>query len=56
LATADYIDELSTISVYIHQSVKEASDDFYNELRRKNYVTPTSYLELVKTFIAYLKN
>jgi dynein heavy chain len=56
LAINDYIEELSNISVFIHQSVKTASDDYYNELRRKNYVTPTSYLELVKTFISYLKN
>ena len=52
----NYIDELSTISVFIHESVKKASDDFYEELRRTNYVTPTSYLELVKTFIGYLKH
>lgn len=27
-----------------------ASDDFYSELRRRNYTTPTSYLDLVKTY------
>jgi dynein heavy chain len=26
------------------------SEDFYNELRRRNYTTPTSYLDLVKTY------
>jgi dynein heavy chain len=30
--------------------VSLASDDFYAELRRKNYTTPTSYLDLIKTY------
>lgn len=38
------------MSVKIHNSVSEASDQFYEELRRKNYTTPTSYLDLVKTY------
>jgi dynein heavy chain len=50
------IEQLSKITVYIHNSVQDASDKFYDQLRRKNYVTPTSYLELVKTFIKYLKH
>jgi dynein heavy chain len=36
--------------VEIHNSVSSASDDFYAELRRKNYTTPTSYLDLIKTY------
>jgi dynein heavy chain len=31
------------------------SDKFYAELRRKNYVTPTSYLELLKLYIDMMK-
>jgi len=34
----------------IHQSVEQMSTRFLNELRRYNYVTPTSYLELLSTF------
>ncbi|TYZ61500.1 hypothetical protein PybrP1_006824 [[Pythium] brassicae (nom. inval.)] len=34
----------------IHQSVERASAQFYDQLRRYNYVTPTSYLELLYTF------
>lgn len=34
----------------IHQSVEQASVLFFNQLRRYNYVTPTSYLELLHTF------
>lgn len=36
--------------VEIHRSVADASDRFYEELRRKNYTTPTSYLDLLKTY------
>jgi len=45
------IAELAEITVFIHNSVTEGSEQFYNELRRYNYTTPTSYLELVKTFV-----
>lgn len=37
--------------VYIHQSVERKSREFYEELRRYNYVTPTSYLELLMCFL-----
>lgn len=35
---------------YFHQSTIESSHKFYNHLKRKFYVTPTSYLELIVTF------
>lgn len=35
---------------HFHQSVRGLSDKFYDMLRRKNYTTPTSYLELILTF------
>lgn len=43
------------MSLEIHESVKQQSDEFYEELRRKNYTTPTSYLELIKTYLDMLK-
>lgn len=49
------LDVLSNASVQLHQTVREASEDYFTELRRKNYVTPTSYLELVATFVEELK-
>ena len=36
--------------VAIHQSVAKESRRFLNELSRHNYVTPTSYLELLGIF------
>jgi dynein heavy chain len=50
LGITEHLDNLCNISVQIHTSVSEASDQFYEELRRKNYTTPTSYLDLVKTY------
>lgn len=41
--------------VNIHQSVAETSKQFLAELSRHNYVTPTSYLELLGTFSRLLK-
>jgi len=34
----------------IHQSTIKLSERFLAELERHNYVTPTSYLELISTF------
>jgi len=35
---------------HFHQSVRTLSEKYYAILRRQNYVTPTSYLELILTF------
>eukprot|EP00118_Oscarella_pearsei_P019988 m.215265 g.215265 ORF g.215265 m.215265 type:complete len:3605 (+) comp39831_c0_seq13:113-10927(+) len=39
---------------HFHQSVRLLSEKYFNSLRRHNYVTPTSYLELILTFKALL--
>ncbi|XP_043945444.1 dynein axonemal heavy chain 3 [Protopterus annectens] len=41
---------------YFQENVKELSEKFYSTLRRHNYVTPTSYLELILTFKALLNS
>lgn len=40
---------------HFHKSVEKLSRKYYTALRRHNYVTPTSYLELLKTFRGLLK-
>ncbi|XP_044001453.1 dynein axonemal heavy chain 7-like [Aphidius gifuensis] len=35
---------------YFHISTQQLSDEFFIRLGRKNYVTPTSYLEMINTF------
>ena len=37
------------------KSVEEKSKEFASTLGRHSYVTPTSYLELIKTFLNLLK-
>ena len=39
----------------VHKAVATASAEYLTSLRRYNYVTPTSYLELLATFKAVLK-
>jgi dynein heavy chain len=45
-------DEEGVIEMFrvIHQSVETKVDEFYEEYRRKSYVTPTSFLELLTTY------
>lgn len=44
--------ENSAVAMFkeIHLTVEKMSSDFYEMLRRRNYVTPTSYLELLGSF------
>jgi dynein heavy chain len=39
----------------IHTSVEEISVKFWDELRRKVYTTPKSYLDLIKLYLNTLK-
>jgi len=39
-----------TMCKHFHESVRLMSQKYYDTLRRHNYVTPTSYLELILTF------
>ncbi|XP_055994863.1 dynein axonemal heavy chain 3 [Sorex fumeus] len=41
---------------YFQETVKTMSIDYYNTLLRHNYVTPTSYLELILTFKTLLNS
>jgi dynein heavy chain len=54
LGIADVQHELCQICVKIHSSVSEISGRFFDELRRHNYTTPTSYLELINIYTGML--
>jgi len=43
------------MSVKIHKDAIVKSEQFYEELRRRNYVTPTSYLELMKLYFDMMR-
>lgn len=38
----------------IHTSVEEKAEEFYQRLRRKIYITPKSYLDLISLYIKQL--
>ncbi|PVD24893.1 hypothetical protein C0Q70_15383 [Pomacea canaliculata] len=42
--------EMVAMCKHFHQSVRALSVTYYETMRRQNYVTPTSYLELIKNF------
>ncbi|XP_040829844.1 dynein heavy chain 3, axonemal isoform X1 [Ochotona curzoniae] len=48
--------EVVSMCKYFQETVKKLSVDYYNTLRRHNYVTPTSYLELILTFKTLLNS
>ena len=50
-------DEEACIELFkiIHQSVEVKSEEFKESMRRINYVTPTSYLELLNMYKKILK-
>ncbi len=54
LGLADVQTELCQICVTIHSSVSDISVRFFDELRRYNYTTPTSYLELISSYTSML--
>ncbi|KAJ3217583.1 Dynein heavy chain 7, axonemal [Dinochytrium kinnereticum] len=46
---------LVSMCKHFHESTRKLSDQFLARLRRHNYVTPTSYLELIKAFKSLLE-
>ncbi|NXH72361.1 DYH3 protein, partial [Hydrobates tethys] len=48
--------EVVSMCKYFQESVRELSVNYYTTLRRHNYVTPTSYLELILTFKTLLNS
>jgi dynein heavy chain len=50
LKLGDQVSSCVTFFKQVHQSVATASVDFLNTARRHNYVTPTSYLEVLATY------
>ncbi|TMW64716.1 hypothetical protein Poli38472_011596 [Pythium oligandrum] len=56
LGIENNVDTLCKMAVTIHRSVEDATSKFYTELKRRNYTTPTSYLELIKLYVDMLRN
>ncbi|KAA6380272.1 MAG: putative dynein heavy chain [Streblomastix strix] len=45
-----YTDKMAEACVHMHLSVEQASARFLSEMKRHNYTTPTSYLELLNSY------
>ena len=45
---------LSKVFVEVHKSVEEETQKFYDELRRRYYTTPTSYMVFVRLYLSKL--
>lgn len=43
--------QVSEMCMIIHTSVEDVAEKFWNELRRRVYTTPKSYLDLIKLYI-----
>jgi len=54
LKLGDQVDNCVTFFKQVHISVADASKDFLNSAKRHNYVTPTSYLEVLATYQSLL--
>ncbi len=54
LANPAVREQLCGVCVDIHLSVNDISQSFYDEHRRHNYVTPTSFLQLLSLYTAFL--
>ena len=50
LGLESLVDQLSKISQFMHSTSQDAAEDFFESLRRRTYMTPTSYLELIGLF------
>ena len=51
-----WVEALCDIFVGVHRSVEVTSSDFLRDTGRHNYVTPTSYLQLLRTYVALLSS
>lgn len=40
---------------FVHRSIEQAASKFFNELRRRVYTTPKSYLDLITLYMSMLK-
>ncbi|RNF14084.1 putative dynein heavy chain [Trypanosoma conorhini] len=56
LVAAEDVEKCTDLCVTIHESVEEISVRFLEETRRHNYVTPTSFLELLHTVSRLLES
>lgn len=47
--------KISECCVYVHQSVEEMTETFFKNLKRRVYITPKSYIDLIEGYKELLK-
>jgi dynein heavy chain len=50
LELEEIIPQLAEISQFMHRSSRDIAESFFDRVRRRTYMTPTSYLELLSLF------
>mmetsp|Transcript_11130 Transcript_11130/g.16401 ORF Transcript_11130/g.16401 Transcript_11130/m.16401 type:complete len:2518 (+) Transcript_11130:122-7675(+) len=55
MENSDVLEKVCQLCVYVSSSVRDYSEKFLVELRRYNYTTPTSYLELINLYTNMLE-
>ncbi|XP_072114311.1 dynein axonemal heavy chain 6 isoform X1 [Mobula birostris] len=55
LGSDEMKDKFSEMCVQVHTSVTDIAEQYYAELRRRYYTTPTSYLELINLYLVKLQ-
>ncbi|CAM39839.2 putative dynein heavy chain [Leishmania braziliensis MHOM/BR/75/M2904] len=53
---ASFHEKLPQLCVHVHAATIEMAQQYYDELRRRYYITPTSYLEFIETYKALLQS
>ena len=56
LPSEEVRESLARMCMLIHTTVEEKADKFYDELRRRVYTTPKSYLDLISLYLNTLEN
>lgn len=55
IGIGEYVSALSNMCNRMHRTVEIETLRYFSELKRYNYTTPTSYLELIKLYVDVLK-
>ena len=55
IGIGDHIEALSTMCNKMHRTVEMETTNYFRELKRYNYTTPTSYLELIRLYLSILQ-
>ena len=54
LGIESQVDRLCSMAVTLHRTVETATNHYFQQLSRRNYTTPTSYLELIRLYVDML--